>query len=106
MTYYKFVSWEPESIDKVLTGSLPQAMAEYDNGNKRPLIEYYHNNANPELLTNACYKLGGWKFLTREYCKRFWVMVKHYGIIQVFAPDKTSIRIAYGKHNVLEIVEV
>ena len=106
MTYYKFVSWEPADIDKVLAGQLPQAMAEFDNGNKIPLIKYYHEYANPDLLRNANFKNGGWMFLTREYCKRFWVMVKHIGIIQVFAPDRTSIRTAYGKHNVLEIVEV
>ena len=106
MTYFKFVSWEPKKIEDVLTARLPQAMAEYDKGNKRPLIEYFHNNENQELLQTGAFKIGGWKFLTREYCKRFWVKVKYYGIIQVFAPDRTSIRAAYGKHNVIEIVEV
>ena len=106
MTYYKFVSWEPQDIEKVLTAHLPQAMIEYDNGNKKPLIEYYHNNSNPELLHNARFKLGGWMFITKEYCKRYWANIKHYGILQVYAPDKTSIRTAYGKHNVIEIIEM
>lgn len=35
MMYYKFVEWEPQPIEKVLTDKIPAALAEYDNGNRQ-----------------------------------------------------------------------
>lgn len=106
MKYFKFVKWEAVAIENVLTGKFPMAMAEYDNGNKKPLIDYMRNNATTVLLSNGYYRLGGWEFSIKEYCKKYWVKVKYFGIIEVYSPDRTTIRNAYGKHNVLQIMEV
>ena len=69
MKYFHFTNFDPVEIEKVLTGKLPMAMAEYDNGNKKPLIDYMRNNATTELLHNGYYRLGGWEFSIKEYCK-------------------------------------
>lgn len=106
MKYFHFTTWEPENIDQVLTGKLPQAMAEYDNGNRKPFIEYMRTCNNPQLLQNGFYRLGGWEFSIKEYCKTYWVKIKWSGIIQVYAPDRTTIRNVYGKHNIMKIVGV
>lgn len=106
MMYFHFTTWEPENIDKVLTGKLPKAMAEHDNGNKKPFIEYMRECRNPGLLQNGFYRLGGWQFSIKEYCKRYWIRLKYHGIIEVYSPDRTTIRNVYGAHNVLKIVEV
>lgn len=106
MTYFHFTTWEPADIDKVLTGKLPKAMAEYDAGNKKPFIEYMRECGNPELLQCGWYRLGGWQFSIKEYCKRYWAEIKHWGIVNVYAPDRTTIRNVFGKHNVIKIVEV
>lgn len=106
MKYFRFTNWEPVDIDKALTGRLPKAMAEYDAGNKKPFIEYMRECKNPELLQRGWYRLGGWQFSIKEYCRMYWVQIKHYGIIAAYAPDKTTIRNTYGKHNVIKIVEV
>lgn len=106
MKYFHFTNFAPVEIEKVLTWKLPMAMAEYDNGNKKPLIDYMRNNATTELLHNGYYRLGGWQFSIKEYCKKYWVKVKYYGIIEVYSPDRTTIRNVYGKHNVLQIMEV
>ena len=106
MKYFKFVNWEAANIDNVLTGRLPQAMLAYDNGDKKPLIEYFRMGGHADLMKNGYFRIGGWQFSIKEYCKKYWVKVKYYGIIEVYSPDKTSIRNTYGKHNVFQIIEV
>ena len=71
MKYFHFTNFDPVEIEKVLTGKLPMAMAEYDNGNKKPLIDYMRNNATTELLHNGFYRLGGWQFSIKEYCNQY-----------------------------------
>ena len=106
MTYWKFVSWDAVPIEQVKSALWPSAMAEYDKGNKKQLIELYRTRANYELIENGVYRLGGWEFSMREYCRKYWVKVQYAGIHEVYAPDRTTIRNWFGKHRVLSIVEV
>lgn len=99
MTYYKFVTWEASPIDKVLTGKIPQALQEYDNGNKKPFQDLQI------ATTEPYYKIGGWCFPLSQYLRRFWVKTKYYGILEYYAVNKTAIRKELKSH-VIQIVEV
>lgn len=99
MQYYKFVKWEAADIDKVLQGRIPQAMLAYDNGDKQPLKDLHI------VTQETVYKIGGWAFRYAEYLRKFWVKTRYYGILEVYALNKTDIRKEYG-HNVIKIVEV
>lgn len=99
MIYYKFVRWEPQPIEKVLTARIPTALAEYDNGNRQPF------KALAIAATDPYCKIGGWCFPLTSYLRRFWVKTKYYGIIEYWAVNKTAIRKEL-KSNVLEIVEI
>jgi hypothetical protein len=99
MKYYKFVKWEARPIEEVLKSDLPQALMQFDKGNKQPLKDLHIATQNPT------FNLGGWSFPYREYLKRFWVKTKYYGILEYFALNKTDIRKEL-KSAVLEIVEV
>ena len=105
MKYVHFTNWEPAKIEDVLQHDLAKAMQEYDNGNKKPLTEYYRERATITLLQDGFFRLGGWHFFLKEYCKNYWVKTKYSGIISVYAPDKTSIRNCL-KHDCIKIVEV
>ena len=99
MTYYKFVNWEAAPIENVLQGKIPQALEEYDKGNKKPF------NDMQIATTNPYYKIGGWCFPLSQYLRRFWVKTKYYGILEYYAVNKTAIRKEL-KSNVIQIVEV
>lgn len=99
MYYYKFVSWNPKPIENVLTASVPAALREYDNGNKKPF------NAMKIATTEPFYKIGGWCFDLRNYLKRYWVKTKYYGILEYYAINKTAIRNEL-KSYVIEIKEM
>lgn len=99
MMYYKFVKWEPQPIEKVLTGKIPAALAEYDNGNRQPF------KALGIATTEPYYKCGGWCFPLTPYLRRFWVKTKYYGICEYWAVNKTAIRKEL-KSYVLEIIEI
>lgn len=99
MKYYKFVKWEARPLEEVLKADLPQALMQFDKGNKRPLKDMHIATQEPY------FKLGGWAFPYREYLKRFWVKTKYYGILEYFALNKTDIRKDL-KSAVLEIVEL
>lgn len=99
MTYYKFVKWEPVPIENALQASIPAALVEYDNGNKKPFKELQI------ATTNPYYKIGGWCFPLHAYLRRFWVKTKYYGILEYYAINKTAIRKEL-KSQIIEIVEV
>lgn len=99
MKYYKFVSWEPWPLEKVLNGEIPRALSEYDNGNKKPF-----NNL-MIATTDPVYKTGGWCFPLAGYLKKYWVKTKYYGILEYYAVNKTAIRKEL-KSSVIKIVEV
>ena len=96
MVYYKFVSWEAQPLENVLRAGLPLALAEYDNGNKKPFKD------RQIATTDPFYKLGGWCFDLRPYLNRYWVKTKYYGILEYYAVNKTAIR-AELKSHVIEI---
>lgn len=99
MTYYKFVRWDVKPVEVFLSGTIPQALVEYDNGNKDPF------KALQIATTEPFYKVGGWCFDLRPYLKKYWVKTKYYGILEYYAINKTAIRNEL-KSNCLKIVEV
>lgn len=99
MTHYKFVSWDVPPVESVLSNKIPAALAAWDQGNKEPLKALHIATQDP------VYKCSGWAFPYAEYMRRFWVKTKYYGIIELYALNKTDIRREL-KSNVLKIVEV
>lgn len=99
MTYYKFVTWDAIPIEEALKGALPQALQEYDNGNKKPLKELHL------VLDNPHVDRGGWRFNVRPYLKCYWVKLRGYGINEYYAINKTDIRKQFGNY-VIKIVEI
>ena len=99
MEYYRFVEWKPADIETVLAGRVPQALKAYDEGDKEPLKALHFVTGNP------VYNIGGWRFLLRDYLRQFWVKTKNYGIIEVWALNRTDIRKEY-RSEVVKIVEV
>lgn len=106
MRYFHFTNWEPVNIEKVMATQWPAAMKEYDNGNKRPLLELFHKSNDYVTLRNGYFRIGGWQFDITDYCRTYWVSTRYYGIIQLYAPDKTTIRGTLGNREVRKIVEV
>jgi hypothetical protein len=99
MTHYKFVSWEIPAFETVLSSRIPAALLAWDNGNKKPLKDLHIATQTP-----VC-KISGWAIPYSEYMRRFWVKTKYYGIIEMYALNKTDIRKEL-KSNVIEIKEV
>lgn len=44
--------------------------------------------------------------LMREFCRVYWVKVRYYGIMELYAPNKSAIYSVLGKYHVLKIQEV
>ena len=99
MQCYKFVNWEARPLEVVLQGRIPQAMLAYDKGDKQPLKDLHI------VTQETVYRIGGWAFRYAEYLRKFWVKTKYYGIIEVYAMNKTDIRKEY-KSEVIKIMEV
>lgn len=93
MTHYKFVSWDIPAFETILTGRIPAALLAADNGNLHIVTQI------------PVYKCSGWSIPFAEYMRRFWVKTKYYGIIEMYALNKTDIRKEL-KSNVIEIMEV
>ena len=106
MQYYKFVKWEPENINKIITGDIPKAIDAAENGDYTLLNNLYKNRFSLETIQNPVYKCGGWAFPFGHLLKKYWIKVRYYGIVEGYAPSKTAIRDAVGKYHVLKIVEV
>lgn len=70
-----------------------------DNGNLQPLKDLHIATQTP------VYKCSGWCIPFAEYMRRFWVKTKYYGIIEMYALNKTDIRKEL-KSNIIEIMEV
>ena len=99
MLFHKFVKWEAWPLETVMKSTVPAALREYDNGNKKPFQAL-------EICTqNPYFKLGGWAFSLHAYLKRYWVKTKYYGIQEYYAINKTAIR-KQLKSDVIEIMEV
>ena len=99
MTHYKFVSWDIPPFETVLNGTLPKALTAWDNGDPEPLKALHIATQEP------VYKCSGWCIPYHQYLRRFWVKTKYYGIIEMYALNKTDIRKEL-KSQVIQIVEV
>lgn len=106
MKYYHFTNFEPADISKVITGTIPTAIAAAEKGDYTALKDLYKSFRGMEFLTNPVYKCGGWAFPFDHLLKKFWIKTKHNGIIEGYAPNKTAIYNTMGKHNVIKIMEV
>lgn len=106
MTYGKFVTWEPRPLAEAMAAKWPSAMREWDEGKHLALLNLFHNTTDYTLLRDGCVRIGGWEFSFREYCHRYWVKTRHWGILELWAPDKTTIRNALGSYHTIKIVEV
>lgn len=58
--------------------------------------------------TSPVHKLMGWAYDFREFLSEFWVETEYYGIIKMWAWDKTSIRKSESNKGlkIIKIVEV
>ena len=106
MKYWQFVNWEPAPIESALRSRVAVAIAAYESGDKNALKEYYKQSATMETLKNPVVKIGGWAFSLREFCRVYWVKVRYYGIMELYAPNKSAIYSVLGKYHVLKIQEV
>lgn len=106
MTYWKFVNWEPIPLESALKSRVAVAIAACENGDKNAIKEYYKEYAMLETLRNPVVKVGGWAFSLREFCRAFWVKTRYYGIMELYAPNKSAIYSVLGRYHVLKIVEV
>lgn len=97
MKYWQFVNWEPTPIESALKSRVAVAIAAYENGDKNAILE---------TLQNPVVKLGGWAFSLREFCRVYWVKSRYYGIMELYAPNKSAIYAVLGRYHVLKIVEV
>ena len=57
-------------------------------------------------LKSRVVKIGGWAFSLREFCRVYWVKSRYYGIMELYAPNKSAIYAVLGRYHVLKIVEV
>ena len=99
MNYYKFVSWDACQIEDAMQAKIPQALQEFDKGNKQPLKDLHIATQTP-----VC-RVGGWAFPYSDYMRRFFVKTKYYGVIEMYAMNKADIRKEL-KSYVIEIAEV
>lgn len=106
MKYWQFVNWEPAPIESALKSRVAVAIAAYENGDKNAIKEYYRQFATAETLKNPVVKIGGWAFSLREFCRVYWAKVRYYGIMELYAPNKSAIYSVLGKYHVLKIQEV
>lgn len=100
------MNWEPAPIESALKFRVAVAIAAYENGDKNAIKEYYRQFATAETLKNPVVKIGGWAFSLREFCRVYWAKVRYYGIMELYAPNKSAIYSVLGKYHVLKIQEV
>lgn len=106
MEYWQFVNWKPAPIESALKSSVAVAIAAYESGDKNAIKGYYRQSATIETLRNPVVKIGGWAFSLREFCRVYWVQSRYYGIMKLYAPNKSAIYAVLGRYHVLKIVEV
>lgn len=98
MYYYKFVPWDVAPVEDAKQSKTIKAFEEYENGNKKTLKDLHPVFSEPYI------KIGGWCFVVRPLLRRYWVKLRHYGICEYFALNKTDIRKKFGSY-VIEIIE-
>ena len=105
---YKFVKHdvpELESLSESFPARIHKKLEE-----REELTREEKNRLVIGLRTNAHSKVGiplqGWMFDFREWLTEYWVRVKDYGILSVYALDKTSIRECGHFQGIKKIVEI
>ena len=106
MKYWQFVNWEPAPIESALRSRVAVAIAAYENGDKNAIKEYYKQFATVETRKKPVVRIGGWAFSLREFCRGYWVKTRYYGIMELYAPNKSAIYSVLGRYHVLKIQEV
>lgn len=96
MKYWQFVNWKPAPIESALKSRVAVAIAAYESGDKNAIKEYYRQSATIETLRNPVVKIGGWVFSLREFCRVYWVQSRYYGIMELYAPNKSAIYAVLG----------
>ena len=104
---YKFVSHEISPVEENSESFIYQAREKLNSGvdlTKEEKRTIFNATYNQNGAKNVGLKLMGWMFLFPEIMKKYWVKTKYYGILEIFAPDKTAIRKEIGQ--IIKIVEV
>lgn len=108
MNAYKFVSWDVPALEVVKNSVVPMALEKAENGDSAPFKSLYGKTGilSIEHLQNPVYKLSGWAFPFKHLCRRYWVKTRYYGVIEVYAPNKSCIYAVLGRYSVIECLEV
>jgi hypothetical protein len=87
---YKFVSWDVPPLENFTDTNMYKLHEKLENG-EEPTREEKNRNL---VFTSESpvYKFHGWLYDFREFLNEYWVETKYYGIMKVYAWDKTSIR--------------
>lgn len=105
MSIYCFVKHEPKPFEDLANDAFNLLHQKLEAGQEPTRQE------KDKLVfdTYEClYKRGGWAFDFREFLNIFWVETKYYGIMEVYAWDKTAVRnhMAGNGNPIIKIVEV
>jgi len=100
MSIYKFVKWEVPALE-TLKESRPYRIHEkLQRGDKLTPDEKM------AVASDKPYTpLMGWMFDFREWLTEYWVELRYWGIVKVYALDKTSIRKSGKFSGIVKIVE-
>ena len=104
---YQFVN-EPREFEDLRESNVYKAMEAANNGDLSLLKNLYTDGYSfgAEHLQNGSYKLFGWYFDFKPFCKRYLVNLKYYGWTEYTTPNKTCLYRLIGRHNVIEIHEI
>lgn len=103
--YYKFSSTATENPDGLSAyGLYKRVEAGEELKGEQPLFsELWHS----EAYRNGVIKQMGWLFDFRPFFRPYLVKLKHYGWLEMYAPNKTFIRAnAITPSHILKIVEI
>ena len=98
------------NFSKIILLNLPKPWAWCFSSKHTKLTREEKDYIFSNLQNNAYSRTGvpvlGWMFDFSEFLKSYWVKTRNYGILEVYAFDKTSIRNYYGSYEILKIVEI
>lgn len=104
---YPFVN-QPAEFEVLSETRIVKALQAAEQGDLKPLKAMYMEGGlmQQDYLIKGYYRLRGWHFDLKPYCKRYLVNQKHYGWQEFYAPYKTALYAVLGRHNVLEIHQI
>ena len=105
---YKFTDTN-KKIEDLKDSQIYIAIEQAENGNLKLLKELYKSSFGCDNLLKGYYKLLGWKFDIKKYCKRFLIKYKNSDIFhEYYAPNKTTLYNAFyiTKSRIAEIIEI